>query len=144
MVKPKLRKIYFDETISNFPRENIGIVPTVVVHLALYLIASTRRSRTSGGTWRAALWFRSSDDSRADTARLLVAIEDLGHAAMRDAQLPRDDARTDTRRRQFDDLQADVIRKRPTVDKDSAKLINTTLSYILNITMTRLDINGIK
>ncbi len=77
---------------------------------------------------KAVLRSGSTDDSGADAARLLVAVEDLGDAAVGDAQLSRDDARTDSGCRQFDDLQADVVGQRPAVDKDTAQLINTALT----------------
>ena len=52
----------------------------------------------------------STHNSGADTASLLVSIKNLRDAAVRDAQLARDDARTDTGSGQFDDLQSDVVR----------------------------------
>jgi len=66
--------------------------------------------------------------SGADASSLLVAVEDLGHASVRDAQLPGNDARTDSGGRQFDDLQSDVVGQWTPVDEDSTQLVNTSLT----------------
>ena len=70
----------------------------------------------------------SAHDSGADASGLLVAVEDLGDASVRYPQLPRDDARAHSGRRQFHNLQPDVIGQRPPVDEDSAQLIDTPLT----------------
>ena len=49
---------------------------------------------------------------------------------MRDAKLARNDARTDSHRSHFDDLVANVVRKRTTVDEDAAKLVDASLPRI--------------
>ena len=71
---------------------------------------------------------RSAQHSGADAARLLVPVQDLGDAAVRDAQLARDDARADAGRRQLDDLEPDVVRKWPAVDEHSAQLVHAPLT----------------
>ena len=70
----------------------------------------------------------AAQDSGADASGLLVAVEDLGDASVRYPQLPRDDARAHSGRRQFHNLQPDVIGQRPPVDEDSAQLIDTPLT----------------
>ncbi len=70
----------------------------------------------------------TSDHSGADAARLLVAVEDLGHAAVGHAQLAGDDTRPDTGSGQFDDLEADVIGQRASVDEHAAQLIHSALT----------------
>lgn len=59
----------------------------------------------------------------------LVAIEDLGDAAVRDAQLPRDDTGPHPSRRHLHDLQSYVIRQGPPVDEHPSQLVHTTLAY---------------
>ncbi len=70
----------------------------------------------------------TANDSGPDASSLLVAIEDLGDASVRDAQLPGNDAGTDASGRQFDNLQSDVVGQWTSVDEDSAQLINTSLT----------------
>ena len=70
----------------------------------------------------------AADDSGANAARLLVAVEDLGDAAVGDAQLARDDARPHARRRQLDDLQPDVVGQRAAVDEHAAQLVDAALT----------------
>ena len=132
----KWRGSYLDWSVAEFPGEDVvvGVVlPSVVFRLAFGFAVHCATASSAGryGWCRrgTALGFRSADDSRPDAARLLVAIEDLWHAAVRDAQLPGDDARTDSRRRQLDDLQPDVVRQRAAVDEHSAELIDATLAY---------------
>jgi hypothetical protein len=49
---------------------------------------------------------------------------------VRDAKLARNDARTDSHRGHFDDLVADVVRKRTTVDEHAAQLVDAALTGI--------------
>ena len=83
------------------------------------MIAGRRRRR---------LWFGSADDSRPDAARLLVAVEDFRDAAVGDAELSGDDARTDSGRGQLDDFESDVVGQRTAVDKDAAQLVDPALA----------------
>ena len=71
----------------------------------------------------------AADDARTDAARLLVAVQDLGDAAVRNAQLAGNNAGTDAGRGQFDDLQSNVVGQRSAVDEHAAQLIDTTLAY---------------
>ena len=86
-----------NEAVPNFPGEDVGIIAAVVIDALLHI----RRSDLAR--------LGSADDSRADASGFLVAVEDLGDAAVGDAELARDDARADAGRRQFHDLQPDVI-----------------------------------
>ena len=70
----------------------------------------------------------TSDHSGADAARLLVAVEDLGHAAVGHAQLAGDDARPDTGSGQFDDFQTNVIGQRTAIDEHATQLIDAALT----------------
>lgn len=54
--------------------------------------------------------------------------QDLAHAAVGDAQLPRDVARSDSILREFYDLPPDRIRQRATIDEQASKLVHTALS----------------
>ena len=128
--------LYLGRSVAEFPGEDVvvGVLPSVVFRLAFGFAAHSATTCASsagryGRTWWATFRFRSTDDSRTDAACLLVAIEDFWHTTVRDAQLTGDDTRTDSCRRQFNDLQADVIRKRTTVDEHSAELINSSLAY---------------
>ena len=49
---------------------------------------------------------------------------------MRNAKLTRNDARTDSHGGHFDDLVANVIWKRTTIDEDTAELVDSTLAGI--------------
>lgn len=60
----------------------------------------------------------------------LVPVEDLGHAAVRHAELPRNDARPHAGRRHFHDLEPDVVGKRAAVDEHAAQLVHAALSYL--------------
>ena len=84
--------------VSNFPREDTGVLHTIGLDTALNVGLKTRFGPSA------------AEHSGADAASLLVSIKDLRDAAVRDAQLARDDARTDTGSGQFDDLQSDVVR----------------------------------
>ena len=126
---------YFDEPVADLPRKDVGIVPTVVVHLPLHghcwsvvrlLLARGGSGRTSAS---GRLWFRSADDSRPDAARLLIAVEDFRDAAVGDAELSGDDARTDSGRGQLDDFESDVVGQRTAVDKDAAQLVDPALTF---------------
>mgnify|MGYP003337715311 CR=1 FL=1 len=56
--------------------------------------------------------------------------KNFGNAAMRNAKLTRNDARADSHGGHFDDLVANVIWKRATIDEDTAKLVDPTLAGI--------------
>ena len=70
----------------------------------------------------------TADGARTDASGLLVALEYLADAAVRDAQRPADDARTRTLRRHLYDLQPDVVRQRATIDEDAAQLVDPALA----------------
>ena len=105
-----------DVPISDFPREDARVVLTIGLD--------------PFDDVRADVLFRprSAQNSGADAARLLVAVEDLGHAAVGHSQLTGDDTRPDTGGGQFDDLEADVIGQRAAVDEHSAQLIDAALT----------------
>lgn len=71
----------------------------------------------------------AADDSGPDAARFLVPVEDLRDAAVRDAQLTRDDAGPDARGCHLDDLQPDMIRQRSTVYEHPAELVHPALTW---------------
>jgi len=106
----------FDEALADLPAEDAGGVALVEVDAALDL---------RGGDARLA----APDHPRPDRARLLVAVQDLGDAAVRDAQLARDDARTHASRRQLDDLESDVVGQWSSVDEHAAQLVHPPLTY---------------
>ena len=68
------------------------------------------------------------DGPGADGAGLLIPTEDLGHAAVRDAQLSRDDAGSDAVVGHLDYLVSDVVGQRPPVDEHSAELVDPALA----------------
>ena len=102
--------------VSDLPREDAVVVVTVLLDATLD-VGAERVFRPG-----------PSDHSGADAARLLVAVEDLGHAAVGHSQLTGDDTRPDTGGGQFDDLEADVIGQRAAVDEHSAQLIDAALT----------------
>ena len=103
--------------VSDFPGENAMILHAIGLNTAL-------------DVWlEAVLRPGSTYDSGADAARLLVSVEDLWDAAVRHAQLARDDARTDASSRQFDDLQSDVVRQWSAVDEHTAQLVHSSLTW---------------
>ena len=57
-----------------------------------------------------------------------LPVKDLADTAVRHPELPGDDAGPDPGRRHLDDLEPDVIWKRPAIDKNSPQLVNTTLT----------------
>lgn len=65
-------------------------------------------------------------DATADTD--LIAVEDLGDASVRDAQLTTDDTRTNAVGCHLHDLQSNVIGKRATIDEDATQLIDPSLT----------------
>jgi len=87
-----------------------------------------RRRRVRQGGAEAGAGFAAADGAWPHAASLLVALEDLADAAVRDAQGPADDARSDTARRQLDDPQSDVTRQRSPVDEYAAQLIHSALT----------------
>lgn len=103
------------KSVSDLPREDAWILFLIVVD-ALFDV------------WRGDLGFGSADDAWSDGTRLLVAVEDLGDAAVGDAKLPRDDARTHARRRHLHDLEADVVGQWTAVDEYAPKLVHATLT----------------
>jgi len=105
-----------DVPISDFPREDARIVLPV----GLDPFDDVRADVLFGPS--------SAQNSGADAARLLVAVEDLGHAAVGHAQLAGDDTRPDSGSGQFDDLEADVIGQRASVDEHAAQLIHSALT----------------
>jgi len=69
-----------------------------------------------------------ADAAGSDAARVLVPLQYLADAAVRDAQRPADGARPHALGGHLDDPQSDLIRQRAPVDEDAAQLIQTTLS----------------
>ena len=59
----------------------------------------------------------------------LVPVENLGDAAVADAQLATDDAGADAGGGQLHDLQANVVRQWSAVDEDAAELVHSPLAY---------------
>ena len=68
------------------------------------------------------------DDPRSDAARLLVPVQDLGDAPVRDPQRARDDARADSGGGHLDYLQTLVVGERAAVDENAAQLVHPTLT----------------
>lgn len=59
----------------------------------------------------------------------LVPVENLGDAAVADAQLATDDAGADASGGQLHDFQANVVRQWSAVDEDAAELVHSSLAY---------------
>ena len=51
---------------------------------------------------------------------------------MTDAKLTRNDARPNSGRGHLDDLESDVIGKRPAVDEDASQLVDAALTFEAN------------
>lgn len=106
---------FFDELLADLPWENARILLLHVFDAILDFRCGDAR-------------LASADNARSNAAGLLIAIENLRYAAVRHAKLSWDDARSDTSRRQLDNLEADVIWQRSTVDEDTAELIYASLT----------------
>ena len=111
--------------VAHFPRKDARVLHTVGLDPTLDVRMEAR------------LRPRPAQHSGSDAARLLVAVEDLGDAAVGHAQLARDDARTDAGRRQFDDLQTDVVGQRTAIDEHSAQLIHAPLTCCTIFSQTK-------
>lgn len=74
------------------------------------------------------LGFAASDGPGSDGARLLVPAQDLGHAAVRDPELPADDARPDAVVGHLHDLVSDVVGQRSAVYENSSELVHAALT----------------
>lgn len=70
----------------------------------------------------------AANHARPNRARLLVAIQYLGHTAMRNSQLSRYHTGPYSAGRHFNYLQAYVVGQWATVDEDAAQLIDASLA----------------
>ena len=77
------------------------------------------------------MYLFSSDRARFDGARLFVLPDDLGDTAVRDKQLPGDDARPDPHEGQLHDTSPHIVRERSTIDEDSPQLVHSCLTLQL-------------
>lgn len=105
---------HLNKFVSNFPGESTRVFFLVIVDLLF-------------DVWRGYLGLGASDDSRPDGARFLVSVENFGDAAVRHPELTRDDAGADAGSGHLDDLQANVVGERTTVDEDAPELVDATL-----------------
>ena len=115
---------YLNQFVTNLPGEHVGVVAAIVIDFVLDFVVGR-------------FGLGAADDARTDAARLLVAVQDLGDAAVRNAQLAGNNAGTDAGRGQFDDLQSNVVGQRSAVDEHAAQLIDTTLAYQIGIGRTK-------
>ena len=106
----------FDLPIAHFPREDPGIVLTIGLNALQDLLTDVLLG--SGTT----------QDTGTDAACLLVAVQDFWDTTVGDTQLPWDDTRSNTRRGQFHNLQANMIRQWAAVNKNTSKLVHPTLT----------------
>lgn len=82
--------------ISNLPAEDAGVFSLVLLDSPFDVRRSYPGLATTNHTW-------------SNAASLLVAVKDLGDAAVRDPQLAGDDTRTDPRGGHLDYLETNVI-----------------------------------
>ena len=75
------------------------------------------------------MYLFSSDRARFDGARPSVLPDDLGDTAVRDEELPGDDARPDPHEGQLHYTSSHIVRERTTTDEDSSKLIDSFLTF---------------
>ena len=111
----RLAHVLVDQASPYLVAQHVGTLGSVLVDLGLDL--------GRGGARLAA-----ADRARPDAARLGVALQDLAHAAVRDAQLTRDDARSRALRGHLDDAHADARGQRTTVDEHAAQLVDSSLT----------------
>jgi len=74
------------------------------------------------------LGLAAADGPGSDGARLLVPAQDLGDAAVRDAQLAGDDAGPDAVVGHLHDLVSDVVGQGSAVDEHPAELVDAPLA----------------
>jgi len=124
--------VVLDELLADLPREGVGQQASHPDHLlldaagaGLQLRAAHLHGPGSGG-WGGPL--AAAHLAGCDAARLGVAAEDLADAAVRDAQLAADLARTHAGRRQLDDARAQRLRQWPPVDEHAAQLVDAPLA----------------
>ena len=62
----------------------------------------------------------------------LLPVENLRHTSVADTKLPADDTGPDPGGGHLDDLQPDVVGKRPTVDKHTTELVHPSLTFLVS------------
>lgn len=72
----------------------------------------------------------AADHAGPDGARLLEAVQDLAHAAVRHLELAADVARPHPVGRHLDDAPAHVVRQRAPVDEEAAQLVDAALALV--------------
>lgn len=108
-------------------RRPVAVV--VAVAAGTYVSSSIVGRRRSSGAGGSTSRLAAADSARSDAPGFLVTLEYLADAAVRHAKCSTDNARSDTARRQFDYLQADVTGQRTPVDEYSTQLINPSLTF---------------
>ena len=78
--------------------------------------------------WRGDFGFGPADDAGPNGTGLVKSSENFGNAAVRNAELARDVARTNPLLREIDDSLANNVWERTTVDKDAAQLIDAPVT----------------
>ena len=86
----------------------------------------------------------ASDGAGPDGARLLVAAQDLGHAAVGDAELPRDDAGPDAVVGHLHDFMTNVVGQRSAVYENSPQLVDSALTQRSGHWMQRQQYSDIR
>lgn len=102
------------QPVADLPREN-----SRVLGLQLADVADHSRGGDAG--------LAAPDGARQDRAGLVVARQNFGHAAVRNAQLPRNVARSDAQLGKFDDAQADGVGQWSPVHEHAAQLVHLTV-----------------
>ena len=106
------------QLVSNLPRED----PRVPLLVRFDVLHDVRGCDAR---------FGASDGAGQDGSGLVVAREDLGDAAVGDAQLAGDVARPHAELRQLHDAQPNRSRQRPPVDEDTAELVHLPVANLL-------------
>lgn len=107
---------FLQQAVPDLPGEDAGALP---------LVGGDLGDDLGGGDPRLA----AADGSRPYRARLVVAAEYLGHAAVGHLEDARDVAGTRARVRQLDDLLAGRVRQRPPADEHAAQLVDAAVTW---------------
>jgi hypothetical protein len=111
------------QPVADLPREDAGVLGLELANVAHH---------PGGGDAGLA----APDGAGQNRARLVVARQNLGHAAVRNAQLSRYVARPDAQLGELDDAQAHCVGQWSTVDEHAAQLVHLAVLLQLRICKT--------